>query len=288
MQKIPCSVIRDLLVLYDDDVCSEETKQIIEEHIKECEECRAIYEKTVQKLPKISPEMELVKDVVDGFKEDKERMKGEIKAQGKMLEKTFKKMKWKLTARTLIVSGIVVVILLTGYTFWQEVIEERIDRVDYEDVKITEMYELSNGDIYCTFKTKDKFLYMQNDCIQVPEGEGWKNYEDGWQQLYFQYPHFYDRSLDVEFLARDTVSLVFPRTEKIQQYSENESVTHEMKKIYYNQKGEADAVVIWEEGQDIPKAPEELEKKVQKVIEEQRGNDIDEWIQFGSYPIEIE
>lgn len=288
MQKIPCSVIQDLLVLYEDNVCSEETKQIIEEHVKECEECREIYEKTVQKLPEISPEAELIKDVLDGFKEDKERMKDEIKVQGKMLENAFKKMKWKLTTRTLIVSGIVVIILLTGYLFWQEVFEERIDRVDYEDVKITEMYELSNGDIYCTFKTKDKFLYMQTDCIQVPEGEMWKNYEDGWQQLYFQYPHFYDRTLDVELLARDTVSLVFPRKEKIQQHEETEAVIHEMKKIYYNQKGEDKAVIIWEEGKDIPKASDELEKKIQKALEEQREDIIDEWIESDSYPIEIE
>lgn len=288
MQKIPCSVIQDLLVLYEDNVCSEETKQIIEEHVKECEECREIYEKTVQKLPEISPEAELIKDVLDGFKEDKERMKDEIKVQGKMLENAFKKMKWKLTTRTLIVSGIVVIILLTGYLFWQEVFEERIDRVDYEDMKITEMYELSNGDIYCTFKTKDKFLYMQTDCIQVPEGEMWKNYEDGWQQLYFQYPHFYDRTLDVELLARDTVSLVFPRKEKIQQHEETEAVIHEMKKIYYNQKGEDKAVIIWEEGKDISKAPDELEKKIQKALEEQREDIIDEWIESDSYPIEIE
>lgn len=288
MQKIPCGVIQDLLVLYEDNVCSEETKQIIEEHVKECEECREIYEKTVQKLPEISPEAELIKDVLDGFKEDKERMKDEIKVQGKMLENAFKKMKWKLTTRTLIVSGIVVIILLTGYLFWQEVFEERIDRVDYEDVKITEMYELSNGDIYCTFKTKDKFLYMQTDCIQVPEGEMWKNYEDGWRQLYFQYPHFYDRTLDVELLARDTVSLVFPRKEKIQRHEETEAVIHEMKKIYYNQKGEDKAVIIWEEGKDIPKASDELEKKIQKALEEQREDIIDEWIESDSYPIEIE
>jgi len=39
--KLSCAVIRDLLPLYYDDVCSEESREIIEEHIKTCEACRS-------------------------------------------------------------------------------------------------------------------------------------------------------------------------------------------------------------------------------------------------------
>lgn len=35
-----CEVIRDLLPLYLDGVCSEETKKIVEEHLAECGECQ--------------------------------------------------------------------------------------------------------------------------------------------------------------------------------------------------------------------------------------------------------
>ncbi len=37
--KYPCSVIRDLLPLYHDGVCSEESRIIIEEHLTECPAC---------------------------------------------------------------------------------------------------------------------------------------------------------------------------------------------------------------------------------------------------------
>ena len=37
MAKIPCEIIRDLLPLYQDDICSEKSRNAIEEHIKECE-----------------------------------------------------------------------------------------------------------------------------------------------------------------------------------------------------------------------------------------------------------
>jgi len=38
--KIQCAVIEDLLPLYVDGVCSEESKIILEEHLKECSGCR--------------------------------------------------------------------------------------------------------------------------------------------------------------------------------------------------------------------------------------------------------
>ena len=40
MSKMSCQVIRDLMILYEDDVCSKESRGLIEEHIEECEECR--------------------------------------------------------------------------------------------------------------------------------------------------------------------------------------------------------------------------------------------------------
>lgn len=40
----PCGVIRDLLPLYIDNVCNEESKQAVEKHLSECEECRSCCE----------------------------------------------------------------------------------------------------------------------------------------------------------------------------------------------------------------------------------------------------
>ncbi len=38
--KISCDLIRDLLPLYCDDVCSETSREMVEQHIKECGKCR--------------------------------------------------------------------------------------------------------------------------------------------------------------------------------------------------------------------------------------------------------
>jgi predicted anti-sigma-YlaC factor YlaD len=39
--KTNCKVIEDLLPLYIDEVCSDESKRLVEEHLKECDECSA-------------------------------------------------------------------------------------------------------------------------------------------------------------------------------------------------------------------------------------------------------
>lgn len=38
--KIPCEVVKDLLPLYHDNVCSDESRTIIEEHLLECDTCK--------------------------------------------------------------------------------------------------------------------------------------------------------------------------------------------------------------------------------------------------------
>lgn len=39
-----CEIIRDLFPIYIDDCCSESSKIFVEEHLRECEECKRIYE----------------------------------------------------------------------------------------------------------------------------------------------------------------------------------------------------------------------------------------------------
>lgn len=43
--KITCDVIRDLLPLYHDDICSPDTRELVEAHIQTCEDCKRELEK---------------------------------------------------------------------------------------------------------------------------------------------------------------------------------------------------------------------------------------------------
>jgi Putative zinc-finger len=51
MSKMPCDVIRDLLPLYSDQVCSAATIEKVEEHIAECQSCQNILDKMKASLP---------------------------------------------------------------------------------------------------------------------------------------------------------------------------------------------------------------------------------------------
>ena len=56
--KTPCNVIRDLLPLYQDGVCSPESRQLVEEHLEECEPCRAEWERMSAPIPTAHPQVE--------------------------------------------------------------------------------------------------------------------------------------------------------------------------------------------------------------------------------------
>lgn len=45
-----CKIVQDLLPLYAENLCSPETTQFIEEHIKECEECKKYAEEMTQEI----------------------------------------------------------------------------------------------------------------------------------------------------------------------------------------------------------------------------------------------
>lgn len=45
MSKISCDIIQDMLPLYYDEVCSADSRKMIEEHLQECEKCSNIFQK---------------------------------------------------------------------------------------------------------------------------------------------------------------------------------------------------------------------------------------------------
>ena len=51
---IKCEVVRDLLPLYVDGVASEESCTLIEEHLKECEDCKEYLKLLQEDIPDVS------------------------------------------------------------------------------------------------------------------------------------------------------------------------------------------------------------------------------------------
>lgn len=76
--KIRCNVIKDLLPLYIDDVCSNESKELIMEHFDECESCKKYYE---------SMKTTLVTENVTGSEEFSKQQASSIKKAKKTISK---------------------------------------------------------------------------------------------------------------------------------------------------------------------------------------------------------
>lgn len=51
MSKISCNVINDLLPLYYDGVCTQESRVLVEEHLKECPSCRKVLKELEAEYP---------------------------------------------------------------------------------------------------------------------------------------------------------------------------------------------------------------------------------------------
>jgi len=76
MSKINCSLIKDLLPLYIDDLCSKESTEIITNHLEVCEECNKEYAQLKKEpaLEKINDNSsELIKGVGNMIKKDKKK-----------------------------------------------------------------------------------------------------------------------------------------------------------------------------------------------------------------------
>lgn len=92
--KLPCDIVQDLLPLYEDNLCSQATREAIEEHLRECEKCGRQHT-AVQEL--VEPEVVV-----------------EPKQEKKAAAKSFKKI------RNRWIASIVVILLLIpmGYLAW--------------------------------------------------------------------------------------------------------------------------------------------------------------------------
>ncbi len=76
MSKINCALIKDLLPLYIDDLCSKESTEIITNHLEVCEECNKEYTQLKKEpaLEKINDNSsELIKGVGNMIKKDKKK-----------------------------------------------------------------------------------------------------------------------------------------------------------------------------------------------------------------------
>ena len=73
MKEISCNIIEDLLPLYYDNVCSEESRRLVEDHLSGCVQCREMLTtiKSEVEVPLVMDEAETIKRIAKKWKADK-------------------------------------------------------------------------------------------------------------------------------------------------------------------------------------------------------------------------
>lgn len=267
--KISCNVIRDLLPLYLDQVCSEESKDMIENHLAECEDCREYYDKMSTDIPDINTTLSESSQSL----EDADLLK---------------KIGRRITFRQIMAGGIGLAVALTLYcipqslnssaspysSFWGEVKETIMEAVPILDRRIPtdkisagEIYQLDDGSIYCSFSVHDSFSSWNEYCVtgssQKPKST-----------LYQPGNNFNAMSLkqsidDIFRSDEDVVTfymIVPPKMKEAPKNTlENSSDTpitlQDTTGVYYVGKG-GELLTFWEKGETLENAPQEIETQV--------------------------
>lgn len=150
MKKISCDIVRDILPLYLDDVVSEETKEMIEEHLNSCETCKK--EAAIMKQDVILP----------------------INQSTQLAEaKVLKNLKTKIRRRKIMVGIISAILAVTVIISLLLFLTFSKSYIPYDD-KQFEIAEL-NGNIYACYHGNAFGGSVVHNPISVDSGEEEKN-----------------------------------------------------------------------------------------------------------------
>ncbi len=144
VNKLNCGVIADLLPLYIDEACSEESKKLVEVHLEECETCR-------EALQKMKVEIELpaeTGDAQDGLRRIK-----------KLLKK-----KYILFA----VTAAAIAAVCVGFSFCMQVIETPIE---YQDAKVSVVQNKKDPSQYDLVFNGQQYGCLYGEAITLKENE---------------------------------------------------------------------------------------------------------------------
>lgn len=225
MSKVSCDIIKDLLPLYYDKVCSSDSSKMVEEHLTECSDCK-------NELNKIGTEINLPKETVVQNLSDNNVIKN--------VAVFWRRSKVRAFIIGLVGAAVLFTIVLLGFTY-------PIVNVPTNVVKITEISQLSDGRIAYHVELTDEYKLNRlafnmdeyGNFYITPKRPIFKTKkvknEPGFTNMYYTFGDF------LKTVYRD-------------RYGDNA----EIKALYYGTP--KDKILIWKNGAELPKASEEFEE----------------------------
>lgn len=242
--KKECAIVQDLLVLYKDDCLQEESRKMVEDHIAECQECRWVYE-ACEKMQDIQVQAQTESD---------------LQIQ-KSASQIMKKIKRRTTLKAVIGIVLIVAVIIGGHVFCNHITDsewgysEMLYGIASGDVEVAQLYQLAGGDIYCILKSSKSIGIQSMTGLQDPAELSDQNEEQTLE--YRMRGRTFWETVSVPEIKQSTI--IFPvRLEGISEETKQEYTCYAKQVAFYG-KTMSDKKVIWNEGQDIAKAPDEIE-----------------------------
>ena len=242
--KKECAIVQDLLVLYEDDCLQEESRKMVEDHIAECQECRWVYEAS-EKMQDIQVQTQTESD---------------LQIQ-KSASQIMKKIKRRTTLKAVIGIVLIVAVIIGGHVFCNHITDsewgysEMLYGIASDDVEVAQLYQLAGGDIYCVLKSSKSIGIQSMTGLQDPAELSNQN-EDQTLEYRMRGRTFWET---VSALEIKQSTIIFPvRLEGISEETKQEYTCYAKQVVFYG-KTMSDKKVIWNEDQDIAKAPDEIE-----------------------------
>ena len=242
--KKECAIVQDLLALYEDDCLQEESRKMVEDHIAECQECRWVYE-ACEKMQDIQVQAQTESD---------------LQIQ-KSASQIMKKIKGRTTLKAVIGIVLIVAVIIGGHVFCNHITDsewgysEMLYGIASDDVEVAQLYQLAGGDIYCVLKSSKSIGIQSMTGLQDPSELSDQNEEQTLE--YRMRGRTFWETVSVPEIKQSTI--IFPvRLEGISEETKQEYTCYAKQVAFYG-KTMSDKKVIWNEGQDIAKAPDEIE-----------------------------
>lgn len=182
--KMQCEIIRDLIPLMEDDVCSPQSRDAVLGHIKTCADCRQLYENA-----KIQPVFELRTE--------------EAIAQ-KSIKRGFRKVKRRWAASILLVVFLIPIVFLT----WGQVSGRGVSFTNIHEILIAESFlrDLTKEDYEAAFSHMDIDSMKEEWLAEWFDEEKLENFAEDAQRVFCESASLLTEIggiQDFEFLAID-------------------------------------------------------------------------------------
>jgi hypothetical protein len=221
--KVSCEIIKDMLPLYYDEVCSGDSKKMVEEHLSKCNNCK-------MELENIKDEIHIPKNNMIENRTDSNVIKN--------ISTSWKRLRLKSFIKGGIISALLLTVIILGYIglFKWEITSVATDVVEIRDIS-----EIEDGKIVYYAEIIDG--YSLNKIKYDMDREG---------NLYITplRPIIKKEALPPYALEKgyDFIDI------KEQEIFRGKDI----RTIYYGTP--KDKILIWEKGMELPKASEEVEK----------------------------